>query len=349
MPGSPYTDLDRPPLDARRLRRALITPESLWTRLVLHGETGSTNADAAEAARAGEPEGLVVVAERQTAGRGRRGRTWESPARAGLAVSVLLRPGVEVPDRDWPAVPPPRYGWLPLLAGVALVEAVDLLAELDSALKWPNDLLVWPDSRNGHPSEGPPTGRTGGEAAGRSGGEPGGRSGGEAAGWSGGEPGGRSGGEPDGRTGGEAKAAGILAEGVSGAGGADSAVVLGLGVNVTLRAAELPVNPTGLPATSLQLAGAAATDRDPLLRALLRGIDRWYGRWRTAGGDALACGLHEAYVRNCATLGREVRVLLPAGDELVGTASTVDPDGQLVLTTAGGERRVAAGDVLHLR
>ncbi|MEO3922841.1 hypothetical protein ABGB07_03020 [Micromonosporaceae bacterium B7E4] len=54
-------------------------------------------------------------------------------------------------------------------------------------------------------------------------------------------------------------------------------------------------------------------------------------------------------MRNCATLGREVRVLLPGGDELVGTASTVDPDGQLVLTTAGGERRVAAGDVLHLR
>ncbi|MEN3612599.1 biotin--[acetyl-CoA-carboxylase] ligase [Plantactinospora sp. ZYX-F-223] len=317
MPGSPYTDLDRPPLDARRLRRALITPESLWTRLVLHGETGSTNADAAEAARAGEPEGLVVVAERQTAGRGRRGRTWESPARAGLAVSVLLRPGVAVPDRDWPVVPPPRYGWLPLLAGVALVEAVDLLAELDSALKWPNDLLVWPDPRNGHPSESPPSGQPDGDAAGRAGGE--------------------------------AKAAGILAEGVSGAGGADQAVVLGLGVNVTLRATELPVNPTGLPATSLRLAGAAATDRDPLLRALLRGIDRWYDRWRTAGGDALACGLHEAYVRNCATLGREVRVLLPAGDELVGTASTVDPDGQLVLTTADGERRIAAGDVLHLR
>ncbi|WP_369938668.1 hypothetical protein [Plantactinospora sp. BB1] len=54
-------------------------------------------------------------------------------------------------------------------------------------------------------------------------------------------------------------------------------------------------------------------------------------------------------MRNCATLGREVRVLLPAGDELVGTASTVDPDGQLVLATADGERRVAAGDVLHLR
>ncbi|MFY1675237.1 biotin--[acetyl-CoA-carboxylase] ligase [Plantactinospora sp. WMMB334] len=307
MPGSPYTDLDRPPLHARRLQQALITPESLWTRLVLHAETASTNADAAEAARTGEPEGLIVAAERQTAGRGRRGRSWESPARAGLAVSVLLRPGQARPDRDWPAVPPPRYGWLPLLAGVALVEAVELLAELDSALKWPNDLLVAPAA----------------DRAAASG--------------------------PDRPAGGEAKCAGILAEGVNGADGAAPAVVLGVGVNVTLRADELPVNPTGLPATSLQLAGAAATDRDPLLRALLRGVARWYGRWRAAGGDALACGLHEAYVRNCATLDREVRVLLPAGDEFTGTARAVDPDGQLVLATVDGERRVAAGDVLHLR
>ncbi|MDG4784526.1 biotin--[acetyl-CoA-carboxylase] ligase [Micromonospora sp. WMMD1102] len=357
MPGSPYTDLDRPPLDARRLQRALITPESLWTRLVLHDETGSTNADAAEAARAGEPEGLVVVAERQTAGRGRRGRTWESPARAGLAVSVLLRPGTAQPDRNWPAVPPSRYGWLPLLAGVALVEAVDLLAELDSALKWPNDLLVWSDPRTARSPAGPGSDLGSARLPVGPGSDPGGaRPAGRPGSGPADEPGGSPadpppGGAGRGRTGGEAKAAGILAEGVAEPGEAASAVVLGLGVNVTLRADELPANPTGLPATSLQLAGAAATDRDPLLRALLRGIDRWYDRWRTAGGDALACGLHEAYVRNCATLGRDVRVLLPAGDELVGTARTIDADGQLLLstTTADGERRIAAGDVLHLR
>ncbi|WP_192772066.1 biotin--[acetyl-CoA-carboxylase] ligase [Plantactinospora soyae] len=314
MPGSPYTDLDRPPLDARRLERALITPDGLWSRLALRVETGSTNADAAEAARSGEPEGLVVVAERQTAGRGRRGRSWESPARAGIAVSVLLRPGLADPERDWPAAPPHRYGWLPLLAGVALVEAVDLLAELDAALKWPNDLLVWPDPK---PPDRPPLPATPADG-------------------------------PDWAPG-EAKCAGILAEGVAGTGGEPPAVVLGVGVNVTLRADELPVNPTGLPATSLQLAGAAATDRDPLLRALLRGIARWYDRWRTAGGDAEACGLHEAYLRHCATLGREVRVLLPGGNDLVGTARTIDPDGQLVLDSAAGERRIAAGDVLHLR
>ncbi|MCG5439044.1 biotin--[acetyl-CoA-carboxylase] ligase, partial [Micromonospora sp. PSH25] len=68
MSGSPYTDLDRPPLSAARLRRALILPNGPWARLELRAETGSTNADVAEAARADEPEGLVVVAERQTAG-----------------------------------------------------------------------------------------------------------------------------------------------------------------------------------------------------------------------------------------------------------------------------------------
>ncbi|MGS2614255.1 biotin--[acetyl-CoA-carboxylase] ligase [Micromonospora sp. LZ34] len=291
MPGSPYTDLDRPPLSAARLRRALVTPYGPWSRLELRAETGSTNADAAEAARAGEPEGLVVVAERQTAGRGRRGREWQSPPRAGIATSVLLRPGEAVAERRWPPAPATGYGWLPLLAGVALVEAVTRLAELDAGLKWPNDLLV-----------------------------------------------------------GDAKCAGILAEAVPAARPGDPpAIVLGIGLNVTLRADELPANPTGLPATSLQLAGASATDRDPLLRALLRAVADWYDRWRTAGGDPVASGLRDAYLAACVTVGREVRVLLPDATEVTGTATGVDLEGHLLVDTAAGERRLTAGDVLHLR
>ncbi|ASW56693.1 biotin--[acetyl-CoA-carboxylase] ligase [Plantactinospora sp. KBS50] len=293
MPGSPYTDLDRPPLDARRLERALTGPAGPWRRFELVTETGSTNADVVAAARAGEPAGLVLAAERQTAGRGRRGRGWESPARAGIATSVLLRPGEAEPDRDWPAAPPSGYGWLPLLAGVALTEAVRRLAELDAGLKWPNDLLL----------------------AGR-------------------------------------KAAGILAEAVpAGEPGEPPAVVLGVGLNVTLRATELPEPVAGgPPPTSLALAGAAATDRDPLLRALLRGLAGWYDRWRLAGGDVEASGLRAAYLEHCVTLGRPVRVLLPSGAELTGTARTVDREGMLVVTTADGvDRPVAAGDVLHLR
>ncbi len=276
MADSPYNDLDRPPLSARSLERALIRPGGLWDRIDLRVETGSTNADVAEAARTGASEGLVVVAERQLTGRGRRDRVWVSPPRAGLTLSVLLRPG--------PAVPPRRWGWLSLLAGVALRETVERRTELPARLKWPNDLLV-----------------------------------------------------------NDAKAAGILAEMV------DDAVVVGIGLNVTTRADELPP-PAGLPPTSLRLAGAQVTDREPLLRDLLRAIAAWYAGWREAGGDAEMCGLLAAYREGCTTIGREVRVLLPGGADVIGTATTVDNDGQLVVRTVDGStKHVSAGDVVHVR
>ncbi|MEV6487358.1 biotin--[acetyl-CoA-carboxylase] ligase [Actinoplanes sp. NPDC051633] len=273
--ASPYRDLDRPPLSSRGLERALIVPGGLWRRLDLRTATGSTNADAARAAGAGEPEGLIVVAEQQTAGRGRRDRQWVSPPRAGLTVSVLLRPA---------DVPTGRWGWLPLLAGVALREAVHRITELDATLKWPNDLLIHDE-----------------------------------------------------------KCAGILAE-VTG-----DAVVVGIGLNVTTRVDELPPV-TGLPATSLQIAGAKSTDREPLLKSLLRGVAQWYAGWRDAGGDAEMCGLLGAYRRGSSTIGREVRVELPGGADLSGTATDVDADGQLVIRSADGDvHRVSAGDVRHVR
>jgi BirA family biotin operon repressor/biotin-[acetyl-CoA-carboxylase] ligase len=94
-------------------------------------ETGSTNADAIEAARAGAAEGLVITAEAQTAGRGRMGRTWVSSPGAGLALSMLLRP--RAPVASW--------GWLPLLTGVALADTVARTG-VHCGLKWPNDLLI---------------------------------------------------------------------------------------------------------------------------------------------------------------------------------------------------------------
>lgn len=317
MPASPYTDLDRPPLNARALHRALVVPGSLWRRVEVLSQTGSTNADVLAAARRGEPEGMVLVAEQQTAGRGRLGRAWASPPRAGLAVSVLLRPGRADPGRGWVSAASRGYGWLPLLAGVALHEAVTRLAEVPASLKWPNDLLLTVPDGSADAAPGP-AGAAGGPA-------------GAAAG-------------PAGR---QAKCAGILAE-VAGA-DTEAAVVVGIGLNVTVRAGELPVGPNGLPATSLQLVGAVATDRDPLLRALVRGLGDWYGRWRSTGGDAQACGLHDAYVRGCGTLGRAVRIVLPGGDELTGTAVSVDADGRLVVRTSAGDQSVTAGDVVHLR
>lgn len=277
MGSSPYSDIERPPLNDVALRRALLVPGGLWTDLGYVRKTGSTNADVALAARRGAAEGLVVIADEQTAGRGRLDRQWQSPPRAGIAMSVLLRPGEAVEERNWSPISLGGYAFLPLLAGVALVEAVRRLGEVDAVLKWPNDLLI------------------------------------------------------DGR-----KCAGILAESVG-----DGGVVVGLGLNVTLRSSELPRPDV----TSLQLAGSSCVDRDPLVRGVLRAIESWYARWRDAGGEAEASGLLEAYRIHCATIGATVRVSMPDGDDLVGIASGVDSDGRLIV----GERTVAAGDVIHLR
>ncbi|WP_199521582.1 biotin--[acetyl-CoA-carboxylase] ligase [Jiangella anatolica] len=94
--------------------------------------TGSTNADVAAAARSGAAEGYAVVALHQSAGRGRLDRRWEAPPGAALAMSFLLRP-----DR----VPTTRWSWLPLLAGVVVVDAVGGVGAA-AVLKWPNDVLL---------------------------------------------------------------------------------------------------------------------------------------------------------------------------------------------------------------
>ena len=132
------TDTDyaaRPPLNGAALTKQVVHPGGLWSEVLVVERTGSTNTDCAVRARAGAPEGLVLAAEEQTAGRGRLGRAWLSPPRAALTFSVLLRPA---------NVPPARRGWLPLLAGVATTAAVRHVSGLDARLKWPNDLLLGP-------------------------------------------------------------------------------------------------------------------------------------------------------------------------------------------------------------
>jgi BirA family transcriptional regulator, biotin operon repressor / biotin---[acetyl-CoA-carboxylase] ligase len=113
----------------------LPAPRGMWTRLDVVASTGSTNADllARAAAEPAGPEGQVLVAEEQTAGRGRLGRSWSSVPGEALTFSVLLRPVT---------VPADRRGWLPLLAGVAVVSAVRSVSGVGAALKWPNDVLV---------------------------------------------------------------------------------------------------------------------------------------------------------------------------------------------------------------
>jgi BirA family transcriptional regulator, biotin operon repressor / biotin---[acetyl-CoA-carboxylase] ligase len=271
---SRWSDLDRPALDEAALASALVRGSGLWRRLEVVAEVGSTNADLAAEAAAGAPDGSVLVAEHQGAGRGRLDRTWTSPPRAGITVSFLVRPDV----------PAGRRSWLPLLTGVALAESVGAVTGVRASLKWPNDLLAL-----------------------------------------------------DGR-----KLAGILAESVSSADG--PAVVVGVGLNVSTRADELPS--TG---TSLAQVTGAPVDRGPVLLAFLRAFEARYLRWAAALGDPVASGLAQDYASWSATVGTEVTVTLPDGSTLAGTAEALDWDGRLVVRTADGSVPLAAGDVTHVR
>jgi BirA family biotin operon repressor/biotin-[acetyl-CoA-carboxylase] ligase len=262
--SSRYADLDRPPLRVESLTRALVRDGSMWHTIRVEQSVDSTNA--AVVADADQPEGLVVVAEQQTAGRGRLGREWTSPPRAGLTFSFLLRP----------SVPDARWTWLPLLTGLAVAEATNEMADVDVDLKWPNDLLI-----------------------------------------------------------GDKKVGGILVERHG------PAVVVGVGINVTTTQAELPITE----ATSLALAGAVVTDRESLLRAVLRAIEARYAEWGASSDDAVS----SAYTTRCRTIGSDVTVTMPDGSALCGQARRVDEHGRLVVVTDDGEHAVSSGDVMHVR
>lgn len=255
----------------------------LWSSVSVVPVTGSTNTDLLQG---GGPEGQVLAAEEQTAGRGRLGRSWESQPGTALTFSVLLRPDT---------VPPARQGWLPLIAGVAVATAVRAVSGLGAALKWPNDVLI-----------------------------------------------------------GDRKLAGILAEQASDGG----AAVIGIGLNVATPADALPggpagpgpAGPGGLRATSLLAEGAARVEREPLLIEVLRQLEVRYLAFRD-NPDPDAIGLRAEYRALCGTLGRRVRVELPAGQVLEGIAQDVDASGRLLIAAAGGAAPtpVSAGDVIHLR
>lgn len=135
-----FTDLERPGLDAGALTRALCPPAGPFARVELTDETTSTNERLAGDAASDPgswPDLSVLSTDFQSAGAGRRGRGWTTPPRSAVLVSVLLRPGADGPG--WPA---DAYGWLPLLGGLAATESLHDVAELDTCVKWPNDVLT---------------------------------------------------------------------------------------------------------------------------------------------------------------------------------------------------------------
>lgn len=268
---------DEDPIDADRLALLMASKGSRWPAPVLSTVTGSTNDDAEELARAGAGEGACVVADEQTAGRGRLDRTWVSPPGAGLWMSVVVRPG---------SVPTGRIAWLPLLAGLAVTDALREACQVRAEVKWPNDIVVSPVACGG--------------------------------------------------SGGPRKLGGVLSAMLTDAGG-DRAVVLGIGVNVGLRTADLPI-PT---ATSVLVEGGTP-DRTALLAAVLGALEQRIAQWRT--GDAK---VETDYRDRCATIGRLVRVELPSGSSVAGMVTGIDHDGHLIVEDGESTSRITAGDVIH--
>jgi BirA family transcriptional regulator, biotin operon repressor / biotin---[acetyl-CoA-carboxylase] ligase len=111
--------------------QALVTGRIIGRQLRVVSEIGSTNDAAMAAGRAGAPEGLAILADRQGSGRGRLGRSWVSLPGLGIYTSILLRP----------PVPPLLAPLLTLMAGLATADAIETVGKVTPVLKWPNDVL----------------------------------------------------------------------------------------------------------------------------------------------------------------------------------------------------------------
>jgi len=123
----------QPLVDAAELSRVLTGSGRLFTAVNCVATTGSTNADLAAAAASGAPSGTVLVADHQSAGRGRFDRRWEALPGSSVALSVLLRPGDLALE---------RWLWLPLITGVAVAEGLRAATGIEATVKWPNDVLI---------------------------------------------------------------------------------------------------------------------------------------------------------------------------------------------------------------
>jgi len=240
------------------------TPAPL--RVLRFPELDSTNDEAKRLADAGAPAWTVISADIQRAGRGRRGRNWQSPA-GNLYMSAILRPSASISVT-------PQLGFAAALAvGEALVPQLPALSDLQ--YKWPNDVLV-----------------KGG------------------------------------------KIAGILLEAAAGAGEGVAWVIVGIGINLGSHPRE-----TSYPATSLAALGAAASP-EALLREVSEALRRWVARWESEGFEPI----RRAWLERALGLGGPLGVKLPS-EKLTGRFVDLDRDGALLLETATGPRRIAAGEI----
>jgi BirA family biotin operon repressor/biotin-[acetyl-CoA-carboxylase] ligase len=251
--------------------------EGLKTRIIgkeilLFPEAASTNTLAMELAAKGAADGTVVIAETQTGGKGRLGRSWISP-KGNLYISVILRP----------EIPPHKAPLITLMAAVAVASTIRQRFDIQAGIKWPNDILI--------------SGK---------------------------------------------KMAGLLTE-MRAEPDRVKHVVLGIGINVNMDIAELPVFLRKL-STTLSAETGKKIDRALFLQQFLAELDRWYQIFLKSGAAVI-----EAWEMFNATVGNRVAVSGPE-EAFEGTAQGIDADGRLILKLDDGTvRQVAAGDVTILK
>ncbi|MCP9469628.1 MAG: biotin--[acetyl-CoA-carboxylase] ligase [Nitrospira sp.] len=273
------------PLTLDDIRSTLATVQ-LGQRLYVHHEVPSTNSEAMALAQAGAEHGTVVVAESQSAGRGRLSRQWHSPPGANLYCSVIVKDeGRTIGDTEW-------LSWMPLVSALAAAEAVQVTASIPLSVKWPNDLLYQ-----------------------------------------------------------DRKVGGILCESlrtpIQG-----SIVVIGIGINVNLPQESFPKD-LQQTATSLFEIAHRTIDRNRLLARLLYELEQGIHELTMHGPSRL----RQAYLNRSCTIGIQVRVILGAEQEIIGTAESISLDGALQVrphftAPAGSPPElidVHAADIIHLR
>jgi len=244
----------------------LLGSSRIGSRVVFLQETASTNAAAFSMAAEGAAEGTVIIADHQTGGKGRLGRTWASPAGVNLYCSIILRPPIQ----------PVAAPQLTFLSVIAVARAVEQLTPLQTRIKWPNDLLI-----NGR------------------------------------------------------KVAGLLNE-MSAETDKVNFVILGIGVNLNMAAAQFPQE-LRHPATSLLLESGEKVDRTEFTRVMLQEFDSLYTVFLEEG----YAPARREWLERSRLAGAMVTVT-DNGTVRTGRVSGIDDYGALLLDT--GEQ-ILSGDV----
>ena len=233
-------------------------------------EIDSTSTYAKRLALEGAADGTVVIAEFQTAGRGRMGRSFQSPKGKGIYLSVLLRPDV----------PTDRMVSVTALAGIAVCDAIEVVCGVRPGLKWPNDPVL-----------------------------------------------------------GHKKVCGILTEAVTDPDG-NTALILGIGINVLQEKADFPPELQSI-ATSIFAETGCPVSREELTKTLLRRLEQAYRVLKTGEWPDWT----ETYRKDCVHLGRQIRLIGLAGEEMVVALDVDEAFGLIVAGEDGTVRTVRTGEI----